>query len=103
MQQPNVKLLNNRVLVKPDPEENTSEGGIALISAQRSNALSGTVVAIGPGKLTPSGTLLPMTVKVGDNVLYESGSVLKIDGEEFVLLPEHDLLLILLPKDEQVV
>lgn len=89
------KPIGNRIVVKPSEEEaDMSAGGIYIPDTAKEKPQAGTVVAIGPGKLTDDGQRVPMELSVGDSVVYSkySGTEYK-DGEtEYVVLREDDVL-----------
>ena len=88
--------LGDRVLVKPQQVEQKSKGGLILNdSISRGQKLEGEVVAVGTGLFSQTGNPIPMTVKVGDKVLYskdEATNKIKLEEEELLLLHEHELL-----------
>lgn len=86
--------LGARVLVKRLEAEEKSSGGIILPEAAQEKPREGKVVAVGPGELDDSGEPMGMSVKEGDVVIYASygGTEIKIDGEEYLLINEDDLL-----------
>ena len=92
-----VKPLDDRVVVKPVDAEEVTAGGIVLPDTAKEKPQKGTVMAVGPGKLLDSGKRAVVAVKKGDIVLYGkySGSDFKLDGEEYKILNESDLLGIL--------
>ena len=86
--------LNDKVLVKRlDPEEKTA-GGILLPDTAREKPRQGEVLAVGEGRLLESGSRATMQIKVGDKVLFTSygGTDVKVDGNEYLLLSEDDIL-----------
>ncbi|AYO56905.1 co-chaperone GroES [Chryseobacterium sp. 6424] len=85
----NFKPLADRVLVEPIAAETTTASGIIIPDTAKEKPQEGTVVAVGPGKKDE-----PTTVKVGDKVLYGkySGSELKLDGKDYLIVKESDLL-----------
>ena len=89
-----VKPLGDRVLVKrvEEKEEKTS-GGIYIPDTAKEKPQRGQVVAVGPGRLTEDGKRLPMDVQEGDEVLFGkySGSDIKIDGEEYLIIKEDEI------------
>jgi chaperonin GroES len=95
----NFKPLGDRVLVKPDSREEKSKGGLILNdSINRGQKVYGTVVAIGTGLFSQTGNTIPMSVKVGDRVLYsknEATNTIKLDEEEMLIFREHELIGIL--------
>ena len=82
------KPLADRVLIQPAPAEQKTTSGIIIPDTAKEKPLQGTVVAVGPGKKDES-----MTVKVGDAVLYGqySGTELKIENGEFLIMKESDI------------
>ncbi len=88
--------MEDRVVVKPNTEEERSRGGIVLPDTAKERPQEGEVVAIGPGKLLENGQRAPMDVKAGDKVIYAKygGTEIKIDGEEYVILRQSDILAI---------
>ncbi len=88
----NVKPLNDRVLVKRVESEEKSAGGIIIPDTAKEKPQEGRVVAVGPGKLD-KGERLPMSVQVGDRVLFGkySGTEVNVGGEEHTLLREDEI------------
>lgn len=94
----NLKPLADRVIIKPSPAEEVTKGGIFLPDTAQEKPQRGEVVAVGPGKISDeTGKHLPMTVQVGDKVLYGkySGTEVKIDGEEYLIMRESDIFAII--------
>lgn len=91
-----VKPLNDRVLVKRIEEMPMTKGGIYIPDTAKEKPIEGRVVAVGEGKLTEDGKRIPMTVKVGDRVLFGkyAGTEIKIEGEEHLMMREDDILAI---------
>jgi chaperonin GroES len=91
-----VKPLDDRVLVKQSGAEETTAGGIVLPDTAKEKPQRGKVVAAGPGKLLDSGKRGKMSLKKGDEVYYGkyAGTEVKIDGQEYVILRESDVLAI---------
>ena len=89
-----VKPLDDRVLVKQNEAEEKTAGGIVLPDTAKEKPQRGTVVAVGPGKLLDSGKRGEMGLKKGDEIFYGkyTGTEIKIDGEEYVILKESDVL-----------
>jgi len=89
-----VKPLDDRVLIKQSDAEETTAGGIVLPDTAQEKPQRGTVKAVGPGKLLDSGERGAMSLKKGDEVYYGkyAGTEIKIDGEEYVILKESDVL-----------
>lgn len=88
----NVKPLADRVLIEPALAEEKTASGIIIPDTAKEKPQKGTVIAVGPGKVDE-----PMTVKVGDNVLYGkySGTELAIDGKEYLIMRESDIYAII--------
>ena len=89
-----IKPLQDRVIVKRLEEETKTAGGIIIPDTAKEKPQQGKVMAVGPGKVLEGGTKLEMTVKKGDLVLFGkyAGSEVKIDGEEYVIMREDDIL-----------
>ncbi len=89
-----VKPIGDRVLVKPAKEEETKKGGIIIPDTAKEKPQEGKIVAIGTGKIDEKGKKIPFEVKVGDRVLVSKygGTEVKIDGEEYQILREDDIL-----------
>jgi chaperonin GroES len=93
-----VKPLNDRVLVKPLSAEQATKTGIIIPdTVEKEKPEKGEVVATGPGKLLDNGQRAPMTVKTGDKVMFKkySPDEIKVDGKDFLILDESDILAIL--------
>lgn len=93
-----VKPLMDKVLIKRDNDSEKSKGGILLPGAAKERANTGTVVAVGPGKLLENGDRSKMQVKVGDSVIfpsYASNQTAKDGDDEYVFLNESEILGIL--------
>ena len=90
----NVHPLSDRILVKRIEEEEVKRGGIIIPDTAREKPMQGEVMAVGPGRLDEAGKRLPMELKQGDRVLMGkySGTEVKIQGDEFVILREDDVL-----------
>lgn len=88
-----IKPLADRVIVKPKEAEETTKGGIILPDTAKEKPIEGVVVAVGDGRITEDGKLISMNVKVGDTVLYGkySGTEVKIDGDEYLIMRESDI------------
>jgi chaperonin GroES len=91
-----VKPLQDRLVVKRLEEEEKTKGGIIIPDAAKEKPQEGRVVAVGDGKVLESGQRAPMSVKAGDKILFGkySGTEIKIDGEEHLILREDDVLAI---------
>ncbi len=88
-----IQPLQDRVIVKAKEAEETTKGGIILPDTAKEKPIEGTIVAVGEGKVSDDGKLTKLTVKVGDLVLYGkySGTEIKIDGEEYLIMRESDI------------
>ena len=93
----NIKPLADRVVVEAAAAEEKSSGGIILPDTAQEKPQQGTVAADGPGKASDTGTIVEMTVKAGDKVLYGkySGTEVTHDGKEYLIMRESDILAIL--------
>jgi chaperonin GroES len=91
-----LKPLGDRVLVKVLEQEDKTAGGILLPDTAREKPQLGEVTAVGPGRKTEDGNVVPTEVKVGDKVLYAkyAGTEIKITGSDYLLLTEKDILAI---------
>lgn len=89
-----IRPLGDRVLVKPLEEKEVKKGNIIIPDTAKEKPQQGEVIAVGKGKMTDDGKLLPMDVKVGDKVLYGkySGTEIKIEGQEYLILNQDDIL-----------
>jgi chaperonin GroES len=90
----NIRPLHDRVVVKRMEEERTSSGGIVIPDSAAEKPQRGEIVAVGNGKVTDSGEMRALDVKVGDQVLFGkySGTEIKIDGEDVLIMKEEDIL-----------
>ena len=92
-----VRPLHDRVLIKRIEEQETIRGGIIIPDSAKEKPQEGKVIAAGTGRVTEDGKTLPLVVKAGDRILFGkySGSEVKIDGEELLIMKEEDILGIL--------
>ncbi len=92
----NIKPLSDRVIVKANDSEEKKQGGIIIPDTAKEKPQEGDIVAVGPGKINDAGTKVEMEVKKGDRVLYGkySGTEVTIDGEEYLIMRESDILAI---------
>jgi len=90
----NIRPLHDRVVVKRKEEERTSAGGIVIPDSAAEKPQKGEIVAVGSGKMTDSGEVRALEVKVGDQVLFGkySGTEIKLDGEDVLIMKEEDIL-----------
>jgi len=86
--------LQNRVLIRRVDQEAKTSGGIIIPDTAQEKPMEGEVVAVGPGARAKDGALHPLDVKSGDRVLFGkwSGSEIKLDGEDLMIMPESDIL-----------
>lgn len=93
----NLKPLNDRVLVKRLESEEKTAGGLYIPDTAKEKPSRGEVVAVGPGKYTDDGKLIPMAVKAGDTVLFNkyAGTEVKLDGVEHLVMREDDILAVI--------
>jgi chaperonin GroES len=89
-----LRPLDDRIVVEPHAAEEKTAGGILLPDNAQQKPQQGTVIAVGPGKLSENGQRLAMSVKLGDTVLYGkySGSDVEVGGKEVKVMRESDLL-----------
>jgi chaperonin GroES len=89
-----IRPLQDRVLVRRIAEEEKTKGGIIIPDTAKEKPQEGKVVAAGKGKVSDAGKLTPLDVKVGDKILFGkySGTEIKIDGEEHLIMREEDIL-----------
>ena len=89
-----IRPLQDRIVVKRLAAEEKTAGGLIIPDTAKEKPIQGKVVAVGNGKVTKDGKVRPVDVKVGDTVLFGkySGTEVKLDGEEHVLLREDDVL-----------
>ena len=92
-----LKPLSDRVVVEPAAAEEKSSGGIILPDTAQEKPQQGTVVATGPGKVSDSGTLVEISVKDGDKILYGkySGTEVNVAGTDYIIMRESDILAIM--------
>lgn len=92
-----VQPLKDRVVVKTVEAEEVTKSGIVLPETAKEKPQQGEVIAVGEGRYDESGKRIPLDVKVGDRVIYSKygGSEVKVDGEEYLILREDDILAII--------
>lgn len=88
--------LGDRLLVKPNTSEETTKSGIVLPDSAKEKPQEGKVTAVGAGAKDENGKLIPLEVKTGDSILYSkySGTEVKIEGDEHLIIKESDVLAI---------
>lgn len=91
---PKIRPLQDRILVKRLTGEEKTKGGIIIPDSAKEKPQEGEVVAVGNGKTLDNGTVKTVDVKVGDKILFSkySGSEIKVEGEEFLIVREDDIL-----------
>jgi chaperonin GroES len=92
-----IRPLHDRVIIKRKEEERTSPGGIVIPDSATEKPIKGTVVAVGKGKILENGDVRPLDVKVGDSVLFGkySGTEVKVDGDELLVMREEDIMAVI--------
>ncbi|MBJ6726420.1 co-chaperone GroES [Geomesophilobacter sediminis] len=90
----NLRPLHDRIIVKRLEEENKTAGGIFIPETAKEKPQKGEVIAVGKGKKAEDGKVTPVDVKVGDKVLFGkyAGTEIKIDGQEYLIMREDDIL-----------
>jgi chaperonin GroES len=90
----NVRPLHDRILVRRMAEDEITAGGIIIPDTAKEKPQRGEVVATGKGRVTEDGKTLPLEVKIGDKILFSkySGTELKLDGSEYLMMREEDIL-----------
>ena len=89
-----IRPLHDRVIVQRIEEEEKTKGGIIIPDTAKEKPQEGKVIAVGTGKVLENGTKLSLDVKVGDKILFGkySGTEIKIEGDEFLMMREDDIL-----------
>jgi chaperonin GroES len=92
-----VRPLHDRIIVQQLEEEEKTKGGIIIPDTAKEKPFEGKVTAVGTGRVNKHGKKIPLEVKKGDRVLYAryGGTEVKIDGEEFLMMKEEDILAII--------
>ena len=92
-----IKPLADRLVVKPQEVEETTASGIILPDTAKEKPQAGEILAVGPGKVSDSGNVIAMTLKVGDNGLYGkySGTEITVSGDDVLIMRESDILAVL--------
>ena len=90
----NLRPMQDRIIVKRVDEETKTAGGIFIPDTAKEKPQQGEVVAVGKGKKTEDGTVIPMDVKVGDKVLFGkyAGTEIKLEGQDYLIMREDDIL-----------
>ena len=92
-----IRPLQDRLLVKRIEEEEKTKGGIIIPDTAKEKPQEGRVIAVGPGKTNDDGKLIPLSVRNGDRILFGkySGTEIKLEGEEHLIIREDDVLAVL--------
>jgi chaperonin GroES len=92
-----VRPLHDRLIVQRLEEEEKTKGGIIIPDTAKEKPMEGKVIAVGGGRIKKDGTKIPIEVKKGNRVLYAKygGTEVKIDGEEYLIMKEDDILAII--------
>ncbi|MDO5563200.1 MAG: co-chaperone GroES [Synergistaceae bacterium] len=92
-----LKPLGDRIVIKAAPHEDKTKGGLVLPDTVKEKPVEGIVFAVGEGKVLDNGKRQPMDVKVKDKVIYSkySGTEVKLDGEEYLIISERDVLAVI--------
>jgi chaperonin GroES len=92
-----IRPLQDRIVVKRLAEEEKTKGGIIIPDAAKEKPMEGEIVSVGPGARDENGKLVPLDVKAGDRILFGkwSGTEVKLDGEELLIMKESDIMGIL--------
>jgi len=90
----NIRPLHDRVVVRRLEEERTTAGGIVIPDSAAEKPIQGEIIAVGNGKIMDNGDARALDVKVGDRVLFGkySGTEVKLDGKEFLVMREEDIM-----------
>jgi chaperonin GroES len=86
--------LHDRILVRREEEAGTTRGGLIIPDSAKDKPQEGTVISVGKGKINEEGKLFPLAVKEGDTILFGkySGTEIKLDGEDFLIMKEEEVL-----------
>jgi chaperonin GroES len=89
-----IRPLHDRVLVKRIEEETKTKGGIIIPDTAKEKPIKGEVIAVGEGRILDNGQKVPVSVKVGDKIIFSkyAGTEIKIEGEEHLIMREDDIL-----------
>ncbi len=90
----NFRPLHDRILIKRIEEKETAKGGIIIPDTAKEKPQEGEVIAVGNGKMSEDGKVIPLDVKAGDRILFGkySGTEIKIDSKEYLILKEEEVL-----------
>jgi len=92
-----IRPLHDRVIVKREEEERKTPGGIVIPDTAAEKPIRGKVVAVGKGKILENGNVRALDIKVGDHILFGkySGTEVKVDGEEYLVMREEDVMAVI--------
>ena len=92
-----IRPLHDRIVVKREEEKEVKKGGLIIPDTAKEKPQEGTVIAVGHGRVTEDGKKIPLDVKARDKILFGkySGSEVKIDDEEYLIMKEEDVLAII--------
>lgn len=92
-----IRPVGDRVVVKPTAKEEVTKSGIVIPDTAKEKPQEGTVIAVGSGRLLDNGDRAPIDVREGDRILFAKygGTEFKLDGEEYLVLKENDILAII--------
>ena len=95
-----IRPLHDRVIVKRLEEDRTSPGGIVIPDTAAEKPIQGKIVAVGKGRVLENGQVRPCDIKVGDTILFGkySGSEVKLEGDDLVVMREEDVMAVIEPK-----
>jgi len=93
----------NKVVVKPDPSEKMTKGGLIIPAMMQEKNQKGTIIAVGPGRYE-NGKLIEPCVKVNDRVIFTKyvGVLLKINNEDIIVMPDQEIIMVIDETDEKV-
>lgn len=89
-----IRMTSNNVMIKPDPDVTKLDSGIYIPEQAEEKPFTGTIIAVGPGKVLDNGTFIPINVNVGDKVLYQKyrGHDVKVKGVEYKTIKDEFIL-----------
>ncbi|HUG03560.1 MAG TPA: co-chaperone GroES [Steroidobacteraceae bacterium] len=92
-----IRPLHDRVMVKREEEERKSPGGIVIPDTAAEKPIRGKIIAVGKGKILENGNVRPLDLKVGDKILFGkySGTEIKVDGDELLVMREEDVVAVI--------
>ena len=92
-----IRPLHDRVIIKRTEEERTSPGGMVIPDSATEKPIKGKVIAVGKGRILEDGKVRPLDLKAGDKVLFGkySGTEVKVDGEELLVMKEDDIMAVI--------